>query len=204
MGDAAQTAMTLWGFEPVEPPAWAPDQCKLCAHPLVEDIDVDVLAGMSASAAGNKWGVAPDLLRRHMQHMSRVLAEARHAKEATRADRLLVRILELDADAKRVMDEVLPVDGPGSKLKAIQLRLKITETLARVTGYLKPMNANVTNNTLVVQTSPELAKAMAEDVLATQLDNGNMPGPPPPPILDLETVDAEFESVPAPPAAEKP
>lgn len=195
MGEAADTALTLWSFDPPKAPKWAEKTrlCKLCLHAMREDIDEALIKGESLSAICKRYLVSYPTLKKHAEHVNSQLALSRILREETSADRLAERVLNLDQDAQKLFDKLQTTTSDAkTKVSIIGTRMRIVELLARMRGHIKSDGGNPRPGVTVnFNVTVEEAAQIAKDFLETQ-------GPP----LSLQDQRDENHAPPEQPASE--
>jgi transposase-like protein len=117
-----------------------PRRCTVCAHPERAAIDDALVAGGSLRGIARTFALSEDALFRHRsEHIPARLAHAQEAKEATQADSLLDRLLDLSKETAAILKEVRTGEEPDNELalKAIARAEKQIELQARLLGELK-------------------------------------------------------------------
>jgi len=125
-----------------------PRRCTLCVHPEREAIDARIVGGEAARLLAAVYGVSDRALRRHAaNHLPAALADAQSAKAATKADDLLGKVAQLEADAQRLGRTAEAAGDLRTALGAVRELVRIVELLARLRGELDD-RAQVTVNVL--------------------------------------------------------
>jgi hypothetical protein len=135
------------------------------------------IAGVPKTRIAANNGVTEQALRRHLrEHLPPLLALARDAERASRADTILDRIEALQAETRAVLDEVKQTDNYGARLGAIREMRRNLELIGEVTRELNrtpTLNLHlnpeyVEARTLIVQALGPYPQAKAAVVRALQ------------------------------------
>ena len=130
--------------------------CSVCMSPAREQIDADLVAGLSYRGIGGRFAISKDSLSRHHRaHVSPALTRVVQRREERGAETALNRLEHLYEKADRVLDAAEEAGSTGIQLAAIRELRGIVETLAKVTGELRPESGGVTVNILQ---SPEIQR----------------------------------------------
>lgn len=128
-------------------------QCKVCAHPERAEIEAAIAGGMSNGAAGTRWGMSKDSVRRHKDaHLSPALRAVVAGRDSAGAVKAVDRIEALYAQASAVLEAANAEGKAALSLAAIKELRGIVELLARLTGEL---DERPTVQVLNVAASPE-------------------------------------------------
>ncbi|TFC71401.1 hypothetical protein E3O45_15115 [Cryobacterium sp. TMS1-20-1] len=128
-------------------------RCKVCAHSDREKIDAALATGTTNVAAGERWGMSKDAVRRHRaSHLSKALMAVTAQRETGGAVKAIDRAEALYSKAEGLLDAA-QLEGKASlSLAAIRELRGIVELLAKLTGEL---DERPTVQVLNVSTSPE-------------------------------------------------
>ncbi len=158
-----------------------PRRCTVCLHPERQAIDARLVKGESARLLAALYGVSDRALRRHAaNHLPAALAEARSAEAATKADDLLAKVAQLEADAQRLGRAAEAAGDLRTALGAVRELVRIVELLARLKGELDERPhvnilvsaqwLNVRRTLLVaLQPFPQARAAVSESLLELEL-----------------------------------
>ncbi len=114
-----------------------PQVCTICSHPERDAIEDAVLAGNAKTRIAANYGLKEQNLRRHMkEHFPELLAMARDAATAARADSLLDRVEHLHSRTLAVLDEAEETDDWRARLAAIREARNNLELIGEVTKEL--------------------------------------------------------------------
>src|SRR5215211_8375855 len=84
-----------------------PRECTICSSGHRDEMEDAYLAGMPKRRIASHYGVTERAVRHHLrEHLPELLALARDAERAARADTLLDRIEALQAETRAVLEEV--------------------------------------------------------------------------------------------------
>jgi hypothetical protein len=120
-----------------------------------EAIDRALVEGKSYRDVARQFGSTKDSMSRHHKgHLSAAMVRVAQRREERGAETALNRLEHLYQKADRVLDAAEEAGSTGIQLAAIRELRGIVETLARVTGELRPETSGVTVNLL---SSPEIA-----------------------------------------------
>lgn len=137
--------------------------CTICNHPDRVALDAALVEGKSYRAVARQWGASKDAVARHHRaHVSPALVrvgEKRLARAAEAGPRTaLDRLEDLYARAVRVLVRVEATPNTAQQLAAINAAQKLVETIARVTGEIRPDGGvSVQLATVNVMASGEIA-----------------------------------------------
>jgi hypothetical protein len=139
-------------------------------NPDREAIDRALVEGKSYRDIARRHATSKDaLMRHHHGHVSPALTRVVRRREERGAETALNRLEHLYERADRVLDAAEEAGSTGIQLAAIRELRGIVETLAKVTGELRPESSGVTVNILQ---SPEIQRyiVVIREVLADQPD----------------------------------
>ncbi len=142
--------------------------CTVCMNPDREVIDRALVEGRSYRDVARQFGGTKDSMSRHHKgHLSPALTRVAQRREERGAETALNRLEHLYEKADRVLDAAEEAGSTGIQLAAIRELRGIVETLARVTGELRPESTGVTVNILQ---SPEIQRyiVVVRDVFGDQ------------------------------------
>lgn len=140
-----------------------PRTCTVCHHEKREDIDAALLSGTAYRTVSDRFGPSKTALLRHREHLAPALAKAHGAAEVAKADNLLAKVQELEADVRR-LGALAERDGDiRAALAATNERAKIAELLGRLRGEVDAAGrAIVTVETQPQATPEEVAQDLRE------------------------------------------
>jgi hypothetical protein len=144
--------------------------CTICLNPQREVIDRALIEGKPYRDIARHHATSKDaLMRHHKAHLSPTLTRVAQRREERGAETALNRLEHLYEKADRVLDAAEEAGSTGIQLAAIRELRGIVETLAKVTGELRPESSGVTVNILQ---SPEIQRyiVVIREVLADQPD----------------------------------
>ena len=114
-----------------------PRVCTICSHERRDEIEDAFIAGTPKRRIAAHHGVSERAVRHHMrEHLPALLALARDAYSAARADSLLDRIEALQSRTLATLDEVEQTDDYRARLAAIREARANLELIGEVTKEL--------------------------------------------------------------------
>src|SRR5215207_3948778 len=114
-----------------------PRVCTICSHERREEMEDAFIAGTPKRRIAAHHGVSERAVRHHMrEHLPALLALARDAYSAARADSLLDRIEALQSRTLATLDEVEQTDDYRARLAAIREARANLELIGEVTKEL--------------------------------------------------------------------
>ena len=114
-----------------------PRACTICSHDERNAIEDAFIAGTPKRRIATLYHVGEKSVRHHMsEHLPQLLALARDAERASRADSLLDRIEALQGRTEAILAEVEGTDLYGVKLAAIREMRRNLELIGEVTKEL--------------------------------------------------------------------
>jgi len=141
------------------------------------------IAGQAKRRIASQHGVSERAVRYHMrEHLPALLALARDAERAARADTVLDRMETLQAETKAVLDEVKGTDDYSTRLGAIREMRRNLELIGEITKELDrtpTLNLHlypeyIEARTLIVQALTPYPEAKAAVVRALEIgSNGS-------------------------------
>jgi hypothetical protein len=158
--------------------------CTVCSHPERDAIEDAFLAGQAKRRIAAHYGVTEQALRRHLrEHLPTLLALARDAERASRADSLLDRIEDLHSRTEAILTELEDTDLHGAKLAAIREMRRNLELIGEVTKELDrtpTLNLQLNPQYMAVRTAivqavepyPEAREAISQAMLGLEESNG--------------------------------
>ena len=82
--------------------------CSACNHADVEEINIQLMEGVTLKTLSETYNVSVTALHRHKhEHIPMQLTSAQNAQNAAIADSLITRIAELDTKAKDVYAKIV-------------------------------------------------------------------------------------------------
>jgi hypothetical protein len=137
--------------------------CTICSHDRRDEIEDAFIAGTPKRRIASQHGVTERAVRHHMrEHLPELLALARDAERAARADTLLDRIEALQSRTLATLDEAEHTDDYRARLAAIREARANLELIGEVT---KEINRTPT---LELHLNPEWLKVQAVIVSALE------------------------------------
>jgi hypothetical protein len=98
-----------------------PRTCSICSHEHRDAMEDAFIAGQAKRRIASQHGVSERAVRYHMrEHLPELLALARDAERAARADTLLDRVEALHSRTMAILEAVEGTDEHGTALAAIR------------------------------------------------------------------------------------
>ena len=114
-----------------------PRRCTICSHEHRDAMEDAFIAGQAKRRIASQHGVTERAVRYHMrEHLPELLALARDAERAARADTLLDRIEALHSRTRAILEAVEGTDEHGTALAAIREARRNHELVGEVTREL--------------------------------------------------------------------
>jgi hypothetical protein len=114
-----------------------PRVCTVCSHTERDAIEDAFIAGMPKRRIATRYGVGEKAVRHHIrEHLPALLALARDAEEASRADTLLDRIEALQSRTFAILEATEETDDHRTALAAIREARSNLELIGEVTKEL--------------------------------------------------------------------
>lgn len=114
-----------------------PRRCSVCAHPLRQSVDLALVERKPFRHIAERYDLsASALVRHHDQHLPSSLVLAKQAEEASRADGLLLQLLDLRNRALAILDKAEMAGDLRTALAAIRETKGCLELLGKVSGEL--------------------------------------------------------------------
>ena len=114
-----------------------PRACSICSHEHRDAMEDAFIAGQAKRRIASQHGVSERAVRYHMrEHLPALLALARDAERAARADTLLDRIEALHSRTMAILEAVEGTDEHGTALAAIREARRNLELVGEVTREL--------------------------------------------------------------------
>jgi hypothetical protein len=111
--------------------------CTICSHEHRDAMEDAFIAGQAKRRIASQHGVSERAVRYHMrEHLPELLALARDAERAARADTLLDRIEALHSRTMAILEAVEGTDEHGTALAAIREARRNFELIGEVTREL--------------------------------------------------------------------
>jgi len=131
-----------------------PRPCSICTHEKRDEIDRSLIEGVALRNIAKQYGVSHDALHRHKKnHLSKEVqktAKKQAAKREKKAVTLLERLVELQKEARNILDTAKG-SSPNVALSAIRELSRLLELEAKLVGELQNQRVNV--NILQVNSS---------------------------------------------------
>jgi hypothetical protein len=114
-----------------------PRACSICGHEHRDAMEDAFIAGQAKRRIASQYGVTERAVRYHMrEHLPELLALARDAERAARADTLLDRIEALHSRTMAILEAVEGTDEHGTALAAIREARRNLALVGEVTREL--------------------------------------------------------------------
>jgi hypothetical protein len=114
-----------------------PRECTVCSHEHRDAMEDAFIAGQAKRRIASQHGVTERAVRYHMrEHLPELLALARDAERAARADTLLDRIEALHSRTMAILEAVEGTDKHSTALAAIREARRNLELVGEVTREL--------------------------------------------------------------------
>ena len=111
--------------------------CTICSHEHRDAMEDAFIAGQAKRRIASQHGVSERAVRYHMrEHLPELLALARDAERAARADTLLDRIEALHSRTMAILEAVEGTDEHGTALAAIREARRNLELIGEITKEL--------------------------------------------------------------------
>src|SRR5215211_8032565 len=136
-----------------------PGECSVCNDPRALDVnEALVLQRQSLRAIAGQFGISKETLRRHREHLPKLLVRASREMRHFERESLVERLEEITTETRAILRETREGDEPDNHLalKAIQRLEKQLELEAEILDILK---RQPTVNVLI---APELERALAD------------------------------------------
>ena len=122
--------------------------CSVCIHADAENINAQLLDGVTLETLSEGYKLSVTALHRHKQsHIPAQLVKAQDAHEIAAADSLMGRVASLDVKAGEVYARAMRAKNLNAAISAVRELRGITELYARITGELQ---AQTVNNIIVM------------------------------------------------------
>jgi transposase-like protein len=127
-------------------------KCKVCSHPLKDDIDFRLVSGHAYRELSRQFGIDKSSLHRHKKnHISAKLIESQRFKEISSANLLVEQIQKLQIKAERIAKKAERKGDYRTALAGIRELTRIVELLGKLQGELHESNVNIVLNTKWVE-----------------------------------------------------
>lgn len=114
-----------------------PMLCLTCRHPQRDEIESLIIAGRPFLEIERKYGISNDALSAHSNTcVPAAIATGKEAVTGLRGDTLMVRLRQLNADTREILDAAKRDDKLELALKAIARLEKQAELEARILGQI--------------------------------------------------------------------
>ncbi len=112
-----------------------PRPCTVCTHPDRAGIDQALVSGQSYRTIAKRSGTSPSAVLRHKEsHLSTTLLKASGAREVARADDLLQKVRDLEAEARRIGRRAEKEGDLRCAIASVKQLMDIVDLLARLMG----------------------------------------------------------------------
>jgi predicted transcriptional regulator len=114
-----------------------PRTCSICSHEHRDAMEDAFIVGQAKRRIASHYGVTERAVRHHLrEHLPALLALARDAERAARADTLLDRMEALQSQTLAILDAPEDQDEHGTALAAIREARRNLELIGEVTREL--------------------------------------------------------------------
>jgi len=138
-------------------------KCKVCGHPDRDNIDINLVAGISFRDLSRRFKIDKSALHRHKKnHIPTTLVKAEKTKELSRANNLIEKIEELRVKAERILRKAEANGDYRTALSGIRELTRIIEILARMQGEIQNQNINIVLNTEWIELRTIILNALDE------------------------------------------
>ena len=142
-------------------------RCKTCDHPKRAEIEEDLLNNVTYRNIGTKYGFSHVSIRRHFEHghIAKDLVRATEVKKIAYSENLLDKLLYLQHEALKILDEAKnPEEGKppllNTALSAIGKAAGMLETQAKLAGQIKEQEINILINPIWLSLKQEIFQAL--------------------------------------------
>ena len=142
-------------------------RCKTCDHPKRAEIEEDLLNNLTYRNIGTKYGISHVSIRRHFEHghIAKDLVRATEVKKIAYSENLLDKLLYLQHEALKILDEAKnPEEGKppllNTALSAIGKAAGMLETQAKLAGQIKDQEINILINPTWLSLKKEIFQAL--------------------------------------------
>jgi hypothetical protein len=143
------------------------NKCKICFHPLKQEIEGKLLEGKSINSVGNEYHINISGLWNHWHnHLPTDIAKSKHLKDLNEADQNLLRLKKLirqtDKLLRELTDDKSPKKDVALALLTIDRATKQVEVMHRITEKVQNqiLNINIINLPEWKQLLTRLLKAL--------------------------------------------
>lgn len=170
-----------------------PRVCTVCSHPDRGAIDQALVSGQSYRSIAKRSGTSPSAVLRHKEsHLSTTLIKASGAREVARADDLLRKVSELEAEARRIGRKAEREGDLRCAIASVKQLMDIVDLLARLLDAFprdgKGLNEGPSGISITIQQVQQADGTMEAQRAIIRIgepeeDQGE-PDPKPPPRFD--------------------
>jgi predicted transcriptional regulator len=158
--------------------------CTICSHTARDAIEDAFIAGTPKRRIAAQYGVTEQAVRRHLrEHLPALLALARDAERASRADSLLDRIEALQSRTLTILEASEETNEHRTALAAIREARGNLELIGEVTRELNrtpTLNLHLHPEYIAVRTAivqavepyPEVREALSQAMIQIERGNG--------------------------------
>jgi hypothetical protein len=139
-------------------------RCSVCKHPARAEIDSSLVGEVENSVVAQRFGLGRESVRRHREsHIPQALAVAQKAHDVARADDLLGKVAEMEANARTALARAEGIaasskDNPKTALEATRTALLALREMKGQLELLAKLRGELDESTkiaVVVTNSPE-------------------------------------------------
>jgi hypothetical protein len=140
-----------------------PRKCLVCTHSEREEIDKDLVGGLSFRKLSRRFKIDKSSLFRHKRnHLPITLVKAEEAREVARSGNLWEQIEDLRLKATRIAKKAEEKGDFRAALLAVRELTRIIELLAKLQGDLKEQTVNVVLNAQWIELRTTILSALRE------------------------------------------
>ena len=156
--------------------------CTICAHNERNAIDHALVKGTALRTIADHWSVSKTSLIRHKaDHLPTALVKANGAAEAAHGDDLLAKVVQLEADARRIGAKAEKAKDLRGALMGVRELTRVIELLAKLRGELESQPTVINVQVLApvilgaLEAYPDARAAVAARLSELDSQGGNSP-----------------------------
>jgi transposase len=121
-----------------------PPPCTICKHPARDEIDADLIAGVSPRVVARRFGRSHSAVYRHAQsHLPSRLRQVLEVVETSAAEDLRQELKNLQTKAREFLARAEAAGDYGTALKTVRELVRMIELSAKMKGEIKAPQVNV-------------------------------------------------------------
>lgn len=138
--------------------------CTICTHNQRQEIEAASLNGASERTIAKQYGVTSAAVHRHKsKHLPEAMVKSQQAREAARADDLLAKVRDLEAEARRIGGKAEASGDYRTAISAVRELVRIVELQARLIGELQEgVTVNIAVNPQWLQIKAVILETLRE------------------------------------------